>query len=161
MQTQMSNLFKKSEKKRVKEENLDQLVKKRTVLELERWILKRYNLEEVEYIISDKKYFIPNKVDSDIRNMLFTNINIDNNLYKKRHERVYQDINALTALKRSDTYSNITNTYANSLNNLKYQLKSKITFTKYNTPQRADTRIDNNSNQSTPRRTRNQNQYFG
>lgn len=41
MQTQMNNLFKKGEKKTNKEENLDQLVKKKTVLELERWILQR------------------------------------------------------------------------------------------------------------------------
>jgi len=54
MQTQMSNLFKKSEKKRVKEENLDQLVKKRTVLELERWILKRYNLEGLNILYPTK-----------------------------------------------------------------------------------------------------------
>jgi hypothetical protein len=85
--------------------------------------------------------------------MLFTKLNIDNNLYKKRHERVYQDINALTALKRSDSYSNITNTYANSLNNLKLQLKNKTTaYNKYNTPLRADSK---NSNQSTPARMRN------
>jgi len=79
------------------------LVKKQTALELERWILKSYNLEETEYIISDKKYFIPSTLDPDIRNLLFTRLNIDNELYKKRHKRVYQDINAMTALKRSDS----------------------------------------------------------
>lgn len=44
----MNNLFKKDSKERNKQFNLDLLRKKQIVLELERWILKRYNLEEVE-----------------------------------------------------------------------------------------------------------------
>jgi hypothetical protein len=41
MQMQMNNLFKKGEKKTNKEENIGDLVRKKTVLELERWILQR------------------------------------------------------------------------------------------------------------------------
>jgi len=48
MHNQMNSLFKKGEKERNKELNYDLLRKKQIALELERWILKRYNLEEVE-----------------------------------------------------------------------------------------------------------------